>query len=445
MTSLDRRDFLLGSSATLTAGALGTALGAETSAAQTAATPAAEDGDLWQQVRAEFALSPDLIHMSAMLIAAHPRPVREAIEMYRAELDANPVDFLESNNQRLQNDVLEAAGRYLGINRSEVALTDSTTMGVGLIYNGLRLPPGAEILTTEQDYYVTHEATRLAAERTGATVVKVPLYDAIEEVTAEAVVERVLGGVTESTRVIALTWVHSSTGLKLPLRPIADALTEINDGRDEADRILFCVDGVHGFGCEDFVLSDLGCDLFAAGCHKWLFGPRGTGIVAGTPRGWRASLPTIPSFLEDEVFNAWLWDRAPEGPTNGPRFTPGGFKPFEHVWALHAAFDFADRIGKAEIAERTHTLAGQLKEGLAAIAGVRLVTPMSSDLSAGIVSFDIDGLRPAETVGRLRERGIVASVSPYVDSHARLTPSIRNTPEEIETVLAEIGAISGRA
>src|SRR4051794_18150563 len=52
-------------------------------------------------------------------------------------------------------------GHHLGVDASDIALTDSTTMGVSLIYNGLRLTPDQEILTTEQDYYVTHEAIRL--------------------------------------------------------------------------------------------------------------------------------------------------------------------------------------------------------------------------------------------------------------------------------------------
>ena len=88
-----------------------------------------------------------------------------------------------------------------------------------------------------------------------------------------------------------MTWVHSGTGVKLPdPRQIADALARLNAGRAEADRALLCVDGVHGFGVEDVDLPDLGCDFLAAGCHKWLFGPRGTGGLGR--RDW-APLPAI--------------------------------------------------------------------------------------------------------------------------------------------------------
>jgi hypothetical protein len=190
-------------------------------------------------------------------------------------------------------------------NASDIALTDSTTMGVALVYNGLRLTPDQEILSTEQDYYVTHESIRLAARRTGAKVRRISLYDQIEGITEEQVVDRITQAIAPATRVLALTWVHSSTGLKLPLRAIANAVEGINAGRDEAARVLICVDGVHGFGIEDAALSDLGCDFLMAGCHKWLFGPRGTGIVAGTQRAWESVLPTIPSFIDSGNWQAW--------------------------------------------------------------------------------------------------------------------------------------------
>src|ERR1043165_2644339 len=99
-----------------------------------------------------------------------------------------------------------------------VSLAYRNAMGVSLVYNGLQLTPDQEILTTEQDYYVTHEAIRLAAKRTGARVRKISLYEQIEGVTADQIVDRIVQGVTPTTRVVALTWVHSSTGLKLPLR-----------------------------------------------------------------------------------------------------------------------------------------------------------------------------------------------------------------------------------
>jgi len=380
--------------------------------------------------------------MSAMLLASHPAPVREAIARYRDALDADPVTYLESNNDALQRDAMRAAGRYLGVDENDIALTESTTMSAALVYNGLDLKPGQEVLTTDQGYYVTHESLRLAAEKRGASMRFVSLYDDIAVVEESAMVDRLISQIRPETRVLALTWVHSSTGLKIPVRAIRDAVEEFNADRGENDEVLICLDAVHGFGVEEEGVAELGCDFFMAGCHKWLFGPRGTGVVAGSVRGWRALSPTIPSFLDSESWSAWITRSRPDGPTDGPRLSPGGFKPYEHRWALSEAFAFHAGIGRANVANRTHELAGQLKQGLADTPGVTLVTPMSSDLSSGIVSFDLAGHEPGEVVRRLRDRRIIASVAPYATPHVRLTPGIRNTPGEIDTVLSEIGALT---
>lgn len=401
----------------------------------------AEPGDLgadWSAVRAEFALSRDVIHMSAMLLASHPRAVREAIARYRDALDANPVSYLEGNDGRLTRAARNAAAQYLATETSGIALTDSTTQSVGLVYNGLRLRPGEEILTTEQDYYVTHESIRLAAGRSGASVRRIALYDDLATVSAGAIVDRLVAAIRPATRVMALTWVHSSTGLKLPLAAIGERLREINAGRDEGKEVLLCVDGAHGFGIEDLSFAEMGCDFLMAGCHKWLFGPRGTGIIAASERGWIASRATIPSFLDDGVFTAWLSGTEPDGVSDGTTMTPGGFKPFEHRWALAEAFGFHARIGKDRVAARTHELASLAKEGMAAMPHVTLVTPIPPELSAGIVSFNIEGYPAINAVRGLRERGVIASAAPYATQYARLTPSILNTPEEVEAALAAI-------
>ena len=442
--TLGRRELLTRTGIALAAGAIASSAGTTDAVAQgMSAWPLTPDTlEDWTAVRAQFALTHDFIHMSAMLISSHPKPVREAIDEHRRGMDANPITYLHQNNRRLQEAARAAAGQYLGISGSDIALTDSTTMGVALVYNGLRLTPDHEILTTEQDYYVTHEALRLASKRTGAKVRKIPLYEHINGITEDQIVDRIAQAITPATRVLALTWVHSSTGLKLPLRRIADALNRINVDRDESNRVLLCVDGVHGFGIEDVTLADLSCDFLVAGCHKWLFGPRGTGIVAGTKRGWDAVLPTIPSFIDGSTWEAWFSGTEPAGPTTGSRMTPGGYKAFEHQWALTQAFSFHQSIGKARVAARTYELARQLKEGLASMPHVSLHTPHPDSLSAGIVSFDVQGLSPSAAVMRLRERRIIASVAPYAVPHVRLTPCLANTFQEIETVLQEVRSLA---
>ena len=398
--------------------------------------------DEWDKVRALLNLSRDQIDLSALFIASHPKPVREAIERYRLTLDEKPTFYLRERLNGHENEVLEAAADYLGANPADIALTDSTTMGLGLVYNGLKLLPGQQVITTLHDYYATHESLRLAAKRTGAQIREIQLYQQEQTVTADEIVTNITSAIVPETRVVALTWVHSSTGIKLPLKRIADGLKELNAKREESQKVLMCVDGVHGFGVEDVKMKEIGCDFFMAGCHKWLFGPRGTGIIWGNDRSWASVSPIIPTFMDDEVRNAWMRDDEPSERTTARRMTPGGFKAFEHQWAMAEAFKFHLDIGKDKIAARTHELNRQFKEGLAGMSHVKLYTPRDENLSSGIVCFDIDGMSPREVVGRLRQRNIIATPTPYADSHARVSTSIRNSPQEIDTALREIRALA---
>jgi len=396
----------------------------------------------WTAVKAQFQTAPDEINMSAMLIATHPLPVRKAIDQFRRELDWRPVTFLEDNNRRLQGYSRAAAGRYLGVPGDQVALTDSTTLGAALVYGGLKLGYGDEIITTNQDYYITHESLRRAALRNGSVVRRIDLFDSIETVSEAQMVARLMAAVTPRTLAFALTWVHSSTGLKLPLAAISAALAQVNATRQESERIILAVDGVHGFGNQDATLASLGCDIFIAGCHKWLFGPRGTGVIAANTLGWQRMRPSVPSYVDSAAWTAWI-NNAPLLENNdGPLMSPGGFKAFEHLWSIPVAIEFHEKIGKAQVAARTAELAEQLKAGLSLMPHVRLVTPRDPRLSAGIVSFDVQGLSTDAAVATLRRRRIIASAAPYAIPHVRLTPSLMNSPAEVDLALAEVRGLA---
>jgi isopenicillin-N epimerase len=431
--TLERRDFLALLGATSVVAGCRHGQGAAPSAPVAAAS-----GDEWARVRAEFALSPEWVHLAGFLLASHPARVRRAIERHRQALDENPALYLEQAGFDAAP-VLEPAAAYMGVAPAEIALTDSTTMGLALLYSGLPLRAGDEVLTTTHDHYSTHESLRFAAQRSGASVRKVPLYDVPARATAAAMAQAVEGAITRATRVVAITWVHSGTGVKTPVRAIAEVVARANAGRAPAERVLLCVDGVHGFGVEDVTMADLGCDFFVAGTHKWMFGPRGTGVVWGRPELWPLLTPIIPSFGMTP-FRGWVRGEAPPR-TSAELMTPGGFHAFEHRWALGEAFAFHREIGKAKIAARIHGLARRCKAGLAAMKHVTLHTPMDDALSSGIVTFEVAGLEPEAVVKRLHERRIVATTTPYATSYARLAPGLLNAEADVDVALAAIRAL----
>jgi selenocysteine lyase/cysteine desulfurase len=398
-------------------------------------------GDDWGAVRKMFRLDPAKIHLAGLLFASNPERVRSAIEKLRDEFDKNPVDAFHHNVAEREEAVFTSAEKYLGAGPNSVALTDSTTMGLGLVYSGLKLARGEDILTSTHDHYSTYEALRMGADRSGASVRKVALYDDGATAKSEEIVARLTKAVQPKTRYVALTWVHSSTGVKLPVADIARALADVNAKRSAAAHIKLCVDGVHGFGNQAVTAPALGCDIFIAGTHKWIWGPRGTGIVWASERGWASVQPAIPCF-DFGAFMSFL-SKGTIGDVKPARLmSPGGFKNFETRWALPEAFALHDEIGKERIEKRIATLAQQLKEGLAAMKHVSLHTPMDAQLAGPLVCFEVKGMKPEEVEKRLADKSIVASTTPYAQSFARFTPSAFNTPVEMDTALAAVRALA---
>ena len=364
----------------------------------------------WTSVRAQFAIPEGVHHLAGFVLATHPRAVREAIERHRRGLDADPYRYLHDHQRALEDSVRDGAARYLGAGAGEIALTDSTTMGLGLLYGRLRLPAGAEILTTTHDFFATHEALRLR----GGRVRQVRLYRSPASASVDEIVSSLTRALTRRTRLVAVTWVHSSTGVKLPIRALADAVR---------GRALLAVDGVHGLGVEADGVRALGCDFLVAGTHKWLAGPRGTGLIWA--RDGEAARATIPSFDGSGSFAA--------------RMTPGGYHSFEHRWALSEAFAFHRAIGKERVADRVHALARRLKDGLARVPGVTVVTPRAAALSAGIVCVDVRGRSADDVVERLfAQHRVVASVTPYATRYVRFGAGLYSDEDDVD---AAVGAV----
>lgn len=436
-----RRDFLSVSGLAIGAGLTNVTQAADVQAIIKNATTTAStirSGD-WLALRDLFSLTRDYIQLSTFLLASHPKPVSDEITRHRLAFDENPSDYWHEHFETIDAKISTSAAAYMGGDGKQIALTDSTTMGLALVYSGLSLRPDQEILQTTHDHYSTDLSLAQRAKRTGASVRQVALYEDAATVTSDSLVNNLIKNISEKTAVIAVTWVHSSTGVKLPIRAMANAIKAINAKRGARDHILFCVDGVHGFGIEDQDISQLGCDFFIAGTHKWIFGPRGTGLIWGNEQAWSRSEAIIPSFSRS--YDVWLGDASQDQVPVGEHMSPGGFHSFEHRWALPAAFDLHLQLGKAQVQKRIHQLNTQTKKGLAKMSHVTVHTPMSSELSSGLVCFDVDGVPPTSVVKRMHDKGIIMSNTPYRQSHARFAPSLLNNETEIELALAEIQAM----
>lgn len=385
--------------------------------------------DKWSTFRQLFSVDERYIHLANFLIAPHPRPVSEAIGRYRAELDANPglmMDYHRQTTWRHEHNVRSWAARYLEVEAGQIALTGSTTQGLALVYGGVHLGPGQEILTSTHEHSSSYAALDFRSRSDGTPVRRISLFADPHRASPEEILDNLRREVRPHTRVIGMTWVHSGSGVKLPIGAIGQWIREHNRNRDERERILFCVDGVHGFGVEDVRFAELNCDFLVAGTHKWLFGPRGTGIVCAASQEPRDISPTQATFSPHDSF--------------GTLMSPGGYHAFEHRWALAKAFELHLQLGKADIQQRIHALNGYCKQRLRELRNVELVTPSDPGLSSGFSFFRVADRDQEEVAAHLMENRVVCdSVSRDAGPVVRLAPGLLNDETEIDRVVELLG------
>lgn len=417
----DRRTFL--KQAGLFAASLPLTAGLHNVASATPLAPLPRDK--WAQLRRLFDQDPSYLHFSNFLITSHPKPVRDAIDRHRAALDRNPglaMDWDLGVIEQREEEVRVWAGRYLKADARQIALTGSTTEGLAMIYGGVQVRPDQEILTTAHEHYATHTILALRTERDATRVRKISLFKDPQTLSRAEILDNIDQSIKPETRVLGMTWVHSGSGVKLPIADIGALVDQHNRHRSEQDRIVYVVDGVHGFGVEDLDFPGMNCDFFIAGTHKWMFGPRGTGIVCSRSTEVKYVTPIIPTFSEAEHFSTTM--------------TPGGYHSFEHRWALDEAFKLHLQLGKAEVQARIHALNTYLKKRLAEYARIELVTPRSPEFSSGFTFFRVKDKDSDKIAAYLMQhRVVVDAVERDVGPVIRTAPGLLNTESEIDRLM----------
>jgi len=195
--------------------------------------------------------------------------------------------------------------------------------------------------------------------------------------------------------------------------------------------ILVAVDGAQAPGMIDVDLSDLGCDFYAASSHKWLFSPKGVGVLFAR----HESQPLLKPLI---VARGWD-DRSIR------RFENYNTRNLPEVLGLGAAFDFQNLVGPGRRQARIFELKRYLRDRLADAPAFAVKTPASDELSCGIITVEVLGHPVREVATALAERHRI-DCRPRT-SHdlngLRISLSIFNTEDQIDVLLEALRELTG--
>src|SRR5712671_6806532 len=277
-TKLDRRNFLsltgkgLGLAA-LSSSSVASLLGNIHTATKTVAhlTPeqAAVDEDFWFEIQQAFTVTRGMINLNNGGVSPSPRIVTEALVRYIwQQEDATAYtmwQILEPQSETIRTGLAE----LFGCDREEIAITRNASESLETLLLGMDFKPGDEVLTTTQDYPRMLTTLRQREKREGLKLklIQVP----IPPKNLNEIVAAFEKGITSRTRLILVAHQVNITGQITPVKAVCDMA--------RAKGIETIVDGAHSFAQFDFKQKDLGCDYFGTSLHKWLYAPKGTGML----------------------------------------------------------------------------------------------------------------------------------------------------------------------
>jgi isopenicillin-N epimerase len=293
----------------------------------------------WQAWASAWKLRPDTIYLNHGSFGPPPEPVRQARLAWQEQLDRQPMDFFVRTLEPALREARERLARFVGTRGENLVFVENATYGMNVVAGSFALGPGDEVLLTDHEYGAVKRIWERAcrrAETAPPRVAKLPL----PFTTSEAATEALFAAATERTKLLIVSHITSPTAVILPIRQIC--------GEARRRGIAVCIDGPHAPAQVDVHIDEIGCDYYAASCHKWLSAPFGSGFLYVHPSrqaqietpllSWGRLLPNLPQAWDDEFI--WSGTRDPS--------------PY---LSIPAAIDFLESVGLDNFRRRTHALA----------------------------------------------------------------------------------------
>ncbi|ROM96961.1 aminotransferase class V-fold PLP-dependent enzyme [Pseudomonas brassicacearum] len=322
----------------------------------------------------EFVQAPGLRYLNHAAVAPWPNRAATAVTRFAQEnvlLGARDYPDWMALEQRLRERLMRLLNAP---STDDVALVKNTSEALSFVAFGLPWQSGDQIVISDEEFpsnRIVWEA--LAAQ--GVEVVQASLKGDDPE-------GALLAACGPRTRLMSVSAVQFASGLRLDLQRLGAGCKQQN--------VLFCIDAIQQLGALPFDVQSYQCDFAMADGHKWLLGPEGLGVfyVRSELReqlklhefGWH-----MLEHMGDYTRTGWE-------PAKSARRFECGSPNMLGAMALEASLSLLEEVGMEHVAALIAERVKWLQDGLSAIPGVVLHSPLNPARRGGILSFSIDGI-----------------------------------------------------
>jgi selenocysteine lyase/cysteine desulfurase len=331
-------------------------------------------------LRAQFPVLSDLAYLNAGTDGPLPAAAAQAAaqELRREAEEGRSHDHFERRGE-LNRLLRTAYASILGCAAEDIALTTCTSEGIALVIEGLRLGPGDEILTSDEEHPGLLGSLIAARELHGVEIRTSPW-------------SQVPAAVGPRTRLVACSHVSWMSGQLAPTE-----LAEVG--------VPVLLDGAQGVGAIPTDVRTLRCAAYAGPGQKWLCGPDGTGMLYVAPELRERLAVTRRGYANLADPGAGLEASLHEDSRRLDTLSLNA----ETVACALCAFEVLERAGWAALHERARLLAAEFAEQLVAhgreVADRAGIGGLAHPAQSTLVSFSSPD-PPAERE-RLAARGVI--------------------------------------
>lgn len=301
------------------------------------------------------------IHLQTGGVGAMPRPVFDATVAAMAAVESDPAGETYGPGIGRIDMVRAKAAELLACQADDIVLTTSATAGMFLLAQGLDFRPGDRILTTDHEHPAGRFGWEWAARRYGVEVDTIAISPGTRD--PGAIVEQFAAAIRPQTCVLSFSHILFTTGVRLPAAELCALARERG--------CVAIVDGAQSAGAMPVDVMAMGCHAYAASGHKWLMGPKGTGLLY------------LSQELEERL------DALPLQAGRRANSDSTGIGNMAGMHGLGAAIDYVQALGPEAIEAHNMALRRELHDALAELQGIAIPLPSDGPTVSANLSFTL--------------------------------------------------------
>lgn len=334
-----------------------------------------------QNFKQQFLLRDDITYLNFGSFGACPKPIFEKYQQFQLELEQEPVQFITVNGLKYLETSRAALGNYLHCDKNDLVYVTNPSYAVNAVAKSFDLKPGDEILTTSLEYGACDKAWEYYCKKTGAAYIKQPISLPVRS--TEEFVTEFFKGLSGKTKLVFISHITSSTGLRLPVEEICAIAKEKG--------IMTFVDGAHAPGQISLNLQDSPFDMYTGACHKWMMTPKGSCFLYVKKEYQQMIDPLIVSWGYNALF--------PSHSTFLDYHQMNGTRDYSAFLTIPAAIQFMEEHNWPQVAADCRKLVQQNVPVFCELLGSEPLAPVNDDFILQLFSAEIKAPEPEKLHG----------------------------------------------